>query len=242
MKKSGNAFLAVIILAVVGGVFLFQSVPEWITSIKQPVDASEIVEEQVKAGTHVQGEIFAIVDSFASEQTWTENGDGSRTAKKTSNVYYIIPVGEQSYIGVECPASNKSSYDTLCDATWEWLSGETEYINADSIEFEGRIVKMEDELYQYMVEWFQDMEYFGDAGEEEIKTYVLPYMYKPFSPGLYALLAIGGGFVAIAVIVLIVAINQQKKRKKRAEELANAPAPVYDPAQESADALSHLQQ
>lgn len=243
MKKSGNGLFAALVLAVIGIAFLWQPVPEWIASMQTPMDFTEVSESELAAGKHAKGEVFAILDSFASEQTWTERDDGSRSAKKTSKIYYIVPVGEESYIGIECYAKDKAAYNTLNDATLSWLAGETEYIEADTVPFDGRLMKMDDELYQYMVEWFQDVEYFGeDVGEDEIKQYVLPYMLQPFAPGLYAMLTIGGVMLAIAILVLCVSLAREKKRKKQMEELANMPAPAYDPNQVDTDALKHLQQ
>jgi len=243
MKNSGSGLFAALCLAAVAIFFLWEPVPEVITKMQAPTDFAEVSESEIAAGKHAQGEVYAILDSFASEETWTERNDGSRSAKKTSKIYYIIPVGEESYIGVECYAKDKSAYEALNNATLEWLADETEYIEADPIPFDGRIVKMEDELYQYMVEWFQDVEYFGeDVSEDQIKQYVLPYMLAPFSPGLNTMLIIGGVLLVFAIIVLIVSLQKEKKRKQRAEMLANMPAPAYDPSQQSEDALKHLQQ
>ncbi len=249
MRKNTNGFFAALMLAVIGVVFLWRVVPEAVARMQSPLDIAEAVEADLAPGKHVKGDLYAILDSFASEETWTENKDGSRTAKKTSKIYYIFPVGEESYIGLECYNKDKAAHEALNDATLDWLAGNTEYIEGDMVPFDGRVVKMEDELYQYMVEWFQDVGYFDGvegfsavATEDEIKQYVLPYMLAPFAPGLDTMLIIGGVILLIAVIVLVVTLQKEKKRKKMMEELANMPAPAYDPTQQSEDALRHLQQ
>lgn len=240
MKNNSNGFFAAIFLAAIAVFFLWQPVPEAIARMQKPIDLEQAAEADLAPGKHVQGDVFAILDSFASEETWTENKDGSRTAKKTSKIYYIVPVGEESYIGLECYAKDKASHETLNTATLNWLAGETEYIEGETVPFDGRLVKMDDELYQYMVEWFQDVEYFEEG--VDAKQYVLPYMLAPFSPGLNTMLIIGGVLLAAAAIVLAVTLAKEKKRKKMLAELASMPAPTYDPAQQSEDALRYLQQ
>ncbi len=217
---------------------LFNSVPEWITTMKSPVDFTEIDDSEIRSGLHVQGDVFALLDSYASEQTWTENKDGSRTPKVTSKVYYIIPAGSQSFVGIACDAGSTRPYNAICDATMDYLWGETEYIESEPVAFEGRLVKMEDDLYQYMVEWFKYTEYYGTTDEATIKTYVLPYMMKPFSPGLVPLLAIGGVLLLADALVIFLFIKYRKKEKAQAATAASMPAP---PTQ-GPDALSSLRQ
>ncbi len=241
MKKSSNGILAIIVLTLLSAGALWFSVPEWLVTMKPATDFNEISDSELRAGLHVEGDVYALLDSYASEQTWTEHEHGV-TPKKTSKIYYILPVGEQSCIGLEVRAEDKRLYNDITDATLSYMFGETEYIESDPVHFEGQIVKMDDELYQYLLEWFQESEYFGTTDEAAIKEYVPSYLMRPFSPGLYTMLAIAGVFVLADVIAVAILLVRRKKRRARAEEKLYAPSVAVPPTDSGRDALKRLQQ
>ena len=86
---------------VIGIMALFMALPEFFISLKKPVDFNMLTDAEIKSGLHVEGDVYLILDTFATEETYTKNSDGSRTPSKVSGYYYIIPVGEESYIGIE---------------------------------------------------------------------------------------------------------------------------------------------
>ncbi len=242
MKRSFNIVILIVLLTGIAGMFLWQSVPEWFVTMKAPVDFTEMPDEDIRAGVHVEGEVYALLGDFASEQTWTERGDGSVSPKTTSKVYFVLPVGNQSFIGVQVSSANRRAYSDISDATLAYLWGETEYIESVPAAFDGRLVKMDDALYQYLIEWFQDTEYFGTTDEAAIKTCVLPYLMVPKSPGLYTLLAIGGGVLLVDILAIVLALRRRSQRRAQQALAARMPAPVYTPQPDNADALRRLQQ
>ena len=81
-----------LVLLVIGVVLLWFSGKDFLTSLKAPVDLNEagFTADQVEEGMHVKTDIYAALDTFASEETWTENKDGSSTPRRdgSSILYY----------------------------------------------------------------------------------------------------------------------------------------------------------
>lgn len=213
---------------VIGVMALFMTLPEFFVSLKKPVDFNELVESEIHAGLHVEGEVYAILDTFATEETWTENSNGSRTPAKTSGYFYIIPIGDESYIGLQGNGDNRAAMKAIDTATWNYLTGVTEDIEGDTYHFEGHIEKMDDELYQYFTEWFEDMEYFGAGNESMISQCALPLMIEPMSPGMMPLVIVG--FAMIALNILFVVLHMNYKKKAAAAKAASAAEPWTAPA------------
>ena len=215
---------------VIGVMALFMTLPEFLVSLKKPVDFNELVEADIKAGIHVEGEVYAILDTFATEETWTENSNGSRTPAKTSGYFYIIPIGDESYIGLQGNGDNRAALKAIDAATWDYLTGVTESIEGETYWFEGRIDKMDEELFGYFTEWFEEMEYFGTGAEGDamIDQYALPLMLKPMSPGMMPLIIVG--FAMLALNVLFVVLHMNYKKKAAAAKAAAAAEPWTAPA------------
>ena len=215
--------IPVVILLVIAVMALRIALPQWIITLKTPVDFNTLAEEEIRSGIRVEGDVYAILDSFATEESWTENGDGSVTPKKTSGYYYIIPIGEESYMGLEVSAGTHGDYDAVASDTWDYLIGTTETLDTVPVHFEGYIAPMEGDLYTYFVEWFQDTEHFGVTDAETIETYALPYMLSTYSlSGTYTVLGIGLGALLIAVLLVLSHLRYRKKHRQAA-------APAGDP-------------
>ena len=69
---------------VIGIMALFMVLPEFFISLKKPVDFNMLTDAEIKSGLHVEGDVYLILDTFATEETYTENKDGSRTPSKVS--------------------------------------------------------------------------------------------------------------------------------------------------------------
>ena len=211
---------------IIGVMALFMVLPEFFISLKKPVDFNELTESELKSGLHVEGDVWAVLDTFATEETYTKNSDGSRTPSKVSGYYYIIPVGDQSYIGIEGSTDNRAAFKKIDDATWDFLTGVTEDIDPSVYyHFEGYIDDMDEELYQYFIEWFQDMDYFESNEESLVKSYAPALMIKPMSPGLMPLLIVGVAMLALNLLFVILHMNYKKKAKAAAASTSEPWAP-----------------
>ena len=112
-----------LILALVGAALLGASMGDTVTSFKEARSFEDVVQHGAEPGDHVAGRVPFLLDSFASMQTWTENSsNNSRTPKKTSSRYYILPSG-QGCLGLTVHSSNFSPANKLVDQTYGYLSG-----------------------------------------------------------------------------------------------------------------------
>lgn len=215
----------------IGIMALFMVLPEFFISLKKPVDFNELSDTEFKSGLHVEGDIYLVLDTFATEETYTKNSDGSRTPSKVSGYYYIIPVGEESYIGVEGNVDSRSAFKKIDDSTWAWLTGSAEDLDPSAYyHYEGYIDKMDEELYDYFIEWFQEMEWFETSDAEQIKVYAPALMLKPMSPGLMPLLIIGLAMIALNVLFVVLHLNYKKKAKAAKAAVVSADEPWAPPA------------
>ena len=216
---------------VIGIMALFMVLPEFFISLKKPVDFNMLTDAEIKSGLHVEGDVYLILDTFATEETYTKNSDGSRTPSKVSGYYYIIPVGEESYIGIEGSVDNRSAFKAIDDSTWAWLTDAAGDLDPNAYyHYEGYIEEMDEELYQYFVEWFQDMEWFETTDAAQITPYALPLMIRPMSPGLMPLLIIGFAMIALNVLFVVLHMNYKKKAKAAKAAAVSSDEPWAPPA------------
>lgn len=198
---------------------------DFLAALQSPIDFNEAAAEELKPGKRVEGEVYAILDQFAEEESWTERSDGSRSAKKTSKKYYIIPVGEQEYMGYAASSPNFSQCNKIVDATFDYLTGATDMIDADSIPVSGKTVKMDDDLTQWMVEWFQEQEYFGTTDAEEIKAYIVPAMIEGRSwTTIYVFMGVTAVVLLADIAYIVSYFLRRSKARKAAETEPQGPA------------------
>lgn len=219
--------LPIVILLVIAAMALWNAAPLCLVTLKTPVDFNTLTEEDIRSGVRVEGDVYAILDSFAVEESWTENSNGSVTPRETSKYYYIIPIGTESYAGLEISAKNYQAYAGVADATWDYLVGAADTIQAEPVHFEGYIAPMDEELYGLFVEWFQDTGYFGVTDAAAIEPYAVPYMLSTFSvSGVYIIMGVGAGALLIAVLLLTSHLRYRKKLRKAEENGAEPLSPT----------------
>ena len=223
--------IPLIILLIVGGMALKTALPTWLVSLKTPVDFNTLAVEDVRSGLRVEGNVYVVVDTFAVEESWTEHSNGSVTPKETSKYYYIVPIGPAAFscVGLEIPDEDAAVYADLADATWDYLTGETDALNAAPIPFEGYIAPMDEELYSLFVEWFQDTGYFGTSDAAEVRTYALPYLLTTYSTsGTYLVLGIGLAAL-LAALLMVLSHLRYRKRQRQAGAAEEEPLPPNSP-------------
>ena len=99
----------VLILLVMGGVLLYQSAPNFLVSFKPAVSFADMLDgKEVREGMYVKGDVIYVLDYFASESTYTQRQDGSRSGSKASGNYYLIPTAE-GFIGLKSKSEAKRS-------------------------------------------------------------------------------------------------------------------------------------
>lgn len=213
-----RTFMYMIIFVAV--VFLFICGVDTIAAFRKPVDLYAEETDATKLGrtTPVEAEIYAVLECFCTETTTTKR-NGAVT-KKSYDYYYAIPVfaGEETYyVGVKVSDSEDHIYDDICDETWKWLNGTTDRLGELTVQAEGCFHKMDDELYGYMVETFEDMQWF--ESDADLEKYLLPVYLKPvrFNETRIMFLASMGALI-VAAAVLIIIFRLDKKQDKKAQE------------------------
>ncbi len=152
-------------------------------------------------GGHIVAEIYASLGECASETTTTKT-NGAVTSKST-DYYYVVPVfvGEDEYyICAKVEKSERSTYNRITDDTWEYLYDETGELDLGNVtaNFEGTIKELDGELYDYMLEYFREAEWFEN--ETELRSHVLQLYLEPMD------LESCVGEIIVLVILLVLAV------------------------------------
>lgn len=126
-------------------------------------DYEYVLENGLKEGQHIKGEIFYSLGSFASEESYTQYED-YRTASKTTGYYYMIPVGESGMAAIFVRKDDLEAMDALTEETYNYLIGGE--IPQTEVHFEGVAVKMEKNLKGLEGAFRDQLEYMGYTDSE----------------------------------------------------------------------------
>ncbi len=209
------AYLAVF-FAVIFFIFDFKNI---VIAFHEPVDIYEDYPESYDKVKAVKTELNMILGRYATEEITTEQ-NGAITDRRYE-YYYVVPVytadeDEGAYfVGVKVSGDDKKDYEAVCDATWAYLYRETDTL--ETIEFEGGFKKMEEECYEYFVEWFEDEEWFAD--EDDIEKYVLPLVLESFpleatKKGAFILT----GIIVGGILIMVLCCRKGKEKEPEVEK------------------------
>lgn len=219
-----------LILLLIGTVLLGFSLRDTMISFKTAKSFDYVLSGDVSAGDHVAGRVPYLLDSFASMQTWTEDrANNSRTAKKTSSRYYVLP-GGRGYLGLTVHSSNFSPAGKLVDQTYGYLSGGA--APTAELELDTRVVEMDPELAEMFRQTLQEDYGFSSA---DIGTMGPLLMAEPRAFGTIRVFCGVGGVLFLLGAALLVrywrksAANSRRAREARATQKAQAARPSYDP-------------
>lgn len=221
-KNNGVLFKFASAFLILGIVMILFSWDTILYSFYEPVDIYEEGYDFVEAGKggHIDTTLYASLDAAASlTTTSTRRG---RTTSSTTNYYYIVPVydaeGDVYFVCVEVSEHDKKPYDDLVDATWDYFEDETaEDINHPGIKFTGTAKKLDDEVYEYMKDWFEEAEWFEN--DADIDKYVLQISLEErnFAGRNGMIIAI---VVLLGLAILFFVLGKKREKKLEAEEEA----------------------
>ncbi len=180
------------------------------------VDASDI-----KIGDGIKTDIYAVLDTFGTLETTTKNSKTGSVTGRTYHYYYIIPVfdgDETYYMAVKVSESDKKEFDRISDDTWDYLLGDSDYFTDDELPVEGNIQKLDSQGYEYMVEWFEDMEWFDTNNRDDFEEYLLPICLeikdlKTTSTMIY----VDFGLIVLGIAIIVIHFVRKSSKKKKAE-------------------------
>lgn len=189
-----------IILLAVGIGLLCVSAGDTITSFKTPLSVEDLMDDVgVKPGDHVQGKVPLLLDSFAIEQTWTENkSTNSRTAKKTSHGYYVMVCWDGN-MALSVGSADISAAESLVDQTYGYMESGNPPVS--SLEIDGRVVKMSDDLAELYRDEMLSYYNYTEAELAEMGTLLL-VEGRAFTV-IRIFCAVGAVFLIVGLILLI---------------------------------------
>ncbi len=144
----------VLILLAVGVILATLSGGWGIPALKSPHDFGYLLENPAKPGMHIQGSVLYTYDCFASEETYTQRSDGTRSAGKTSGFYYAIP-SYDGVIGLRVSSDDYGDMEDLLSETITYLTDGTEPVT--SVWVDGRIGKMDQSMRGLFEEYLLSM-------------------------------------------------------------------------------------
>lgn len=216
-----------LILALIGAVLLAASLRDTVISFKAAKSFDDVLSGDVAAGDHVAGRVPYLLDSFASMQTWTEDRtNNSRTPKKTSSQYYILP-GGRGYLGLTVHSSNFSPAKKLVDQTYGYLSGGA--APTAELELDTRVVEMDQELAGMFRTTLREEYGFADTDIDTIEPFL---MAEPRAFGtIRVFCGVGTALFLLGVVLLVRCWHKASVKSRRIREARKAQEPraSYDP-------------
>lgn len=219
-----------LILFLIGTVLLGFSLRDTVISFKAVKSFDDVLAGNVAAGDHVAGRVPYLLDSFATMQTWTEDrANNSRTPKKTSSRYYVLP-GGQGYLGLTVHSSNFSPAGKLVDQTYGYLSGGA--APTAELELDTRVVEMDSELAEMFRQTLREDYGFSKA---DIDAMGPPLMAEPRAFGTIRVFCGAGGALFLLGAALLIrywhraGVKSRKLRAARNTQAAQTARSNYDP-------------
>lgn len=228
--KSNNqgTWLSIAFVLIVFGIMMLVSGRENIKSaFTGAYDIYDVDAEDIKIGDGIKTSIYAVLDTYGTLETTTKNSKTGSVTGRTYHYYYIIPVFNEDdddtyFMSVKVSSDDKKAFDRIADDTWDVLLGDADYFTDVEFEAEGNIQKLDDEGYEYMVEWFEDMEWFGTDDRDDFEQYLLPICLELKNLKTTSIMVyVSMGVILLGVLVIVIHfVRKSNKKKKEASEQA----------------------
>lgn len=207
----------VLLLFVIGGVLLYQTAGDFLVSVKPAVSFEDMLNgTEVKPGTHVAGDVVYAFDYFATESSYTQRSDGSRSGSRKTGNYYLIPIAD-GYIGLKSRQADVAALDKLSEETFTFLQTGAE--PATTIFMEGNVEVLEGKLATYYQEYLEELGY----SKAEIEAFGTPLVVRYVSfNAVRVMFLIGIVFIILGIVIMIRRANYVSGLPK-ASDLPNSP-------------------
>ncbi|MCM1171157.1 MAG: hypothetical protein NC393_03415 [Clostridium sp.] len=217
MKSFSRASLILLFIGIILLVSLIRS--NTFPQLFMPAhDYDEVLEDGLKKGQHIKGDIYYSFGSFASQESYTQY-ENSRTASKTTGYYYLIPVGEQGVAAIYVRKDDLSAMKTLTAETEAYLMGGE--FPKTTVHFEGTAVKMEkqlDGLEDAFRDGLKEMGYTDSEIEEMISAYSDGECLVLYGPAdvsvMYVMTAISFVLILLAIVLVVVRYRKEARLDK----------------------------
>lgn len=191
-------------LTVCGIILLGAGIYTMVMVSKTPYDLNALNDDEFKSGMIVEGDITFNLGAY-EESVTTRNG----IQQKSSAIwYYIVPVGDESYIGVAVKANERGAeFDKQTDQTYAWLNEETDEYPI-TLHVKGKLAKMDSQDKALYKEAFKQLGY----SDSEFEAYGIPLYIGTNDFAGWLPLVLGGAALFAVGIVLIVVTSLRKRR------------------------------
>ncbi|MBS5062206.1 MAG: hypothetical protein KHZ58_00375 [Hungatella hathewayi] len=194
----------VLVLLFFGGVIIYTSFSNFVISLKPAVSFVDMLEGvKVEAGDRVAGNVQYCFDYFASQSSYTRYKDGSRSGDRKSGNYYLIPAGDEGFIGLKSREADTAALNKLTKESFEYLAGGAEPTTV--IFMQGAVHPLEAELTGYYNEYLESLGF----TKEEIKAMGAPLVIE------YTSFRAAQVIFGIGIILILLAIWILVRRYKR---------------------------
>lgn len=159
-KRNRIGMIIGIIVPLVIGIAIFWFNDETRDYLLTGDDINSLSGYEVHDGDIVHGNLYAILGCYAEDE---------------EGAYYIIPVGEDEYMGVFLEWKYEDRAVQILNDTVDYINGDREDLSSYSIQTRGIVYAMGTVEQQYFHEWFTDS---GYLSEDEISYYTIDYTYE----------------------------------------------------------------
>ena len=215
-KALKSSLVLSIILIIIGAVMVGLMATNMYHVVFGYADFEKLEPDEIKSQL-VEYDIQYNYGSFMSESEYNKN-----TSRKTLKyVYYLIATGDEyvedyRFMAIKAPASYKSSMDKMADNTENWITSKAIHVT-------GKIQKLNDEEYGYLVDALEDIGWTKAEIEKDVIPYYINWHANPASAkaGFIFLFSLGVLFLAWGIVRIVKACNGGYLKKVR-KDIANA--------------------
>lgn len=133
-------------------------------ALTEPVPLETLKAEDIKGNLRVTADIYYVLDYYSYME---KNGS-------TTSMEFMIPVGEQEYMGFECSGTKMRQAKENMELYWSYMDGEDVSLDTmQPIRVTGTIQPLEGESLKYFREFVDSL-----GWTEEEKAIFMPYVIK----------------------------------------------------------------
>lgn len=184
-KYRANCIFIAVFWWVLAAIFVAVTWDDMNVLLQKPMQIDDLKAEDIQKNVRVEGEVYYFMDYYA----YQENEDGNTTAMQ-----FMIPVGENEYMGVNLSGQSMQNAKENMDAYWAYLDGdESAMDDLQPVKIKGTIQPLKGDYLQYFNDFVHDL-----SLPDETAEYFLPYVINDGDIG-------EGNMVTIIVLVLLAA-------------------------------------
>lgn len=201
-KQSFKRSLALIILLAIFSVMMILVIKDGVKAVLGGThNLDEMTADQIKPGMLVEGTVYGIYDYYA----YTEETENGKT--KVVSTEYLIPVGEQEYMGLYTTAKYHDACEALMYSSWDYLNDKTDTIEGQ-FTVKGTVLPLEGDSLKFYKEYVG----YDDMTPEQQADFLLYYINidslgTNSYPAFYLFLAAAAGLITATFYWLIKALR-----------------------------------